>query len=976
MAFKKTQGQRTGVSPTGTPNLSGYKALANSYDQLAQAAYGIGSDIRQQNLNDLIIEAEADGRTAGATYDDKGQLVPLTNLDWGRAAEGIGRKEQQALNESFRKNAVQTYAQTIGLDANRAATEALLNSPDDPVKVLGSMSGYLQSLQDDLPEDVYSAILPKVTSEFVVAENKAKAQRLINSRANSIDVATRSIELNNEKLAVHFSKGSSDNPAYAVGQQQIIKELQEENEASYELMLQNGATEESIQTLRDKGLLLITSKTSVAAAERAYHAEGIAGAYNFALQTRMELSEDETIDGDSVFSSMVSHLTSLEQGKNLQKKATTEKQSSLANKVAIDIFNGDITDLSQIDAMKDELGIGNLQNLRGMFINKINYDQSVVNAEEKKIKDQNEEIYQSKLNMLDFGSYSEFVESAQSLNDMYINGSIDAKQRGVALGKIAARSAAIQKQGGSMAVAQLKIEMGETGGFLLSPQHYINMEQDLRDKGIIGEEKGSLISGKEWGGMVNSYTVGWKKNVERQEVAISAMRKVRGGLTLNKAEIDYMRKQAPSTVTDINGNDVPLDILSQDPFVREQSIKTVAGYFVNTNVLSELGLDLLSDIEGVTDQNYFDTAMQLFSSIVKSYPDIKGGDLGALSALESQGVDIATLDIGRLAGMNAIMDMKNSRSSTTRNLNSININQMSDDEFFKKTFEEAVQDDSILNFVGRTMFGLNMVPYNGPTGEFRSMLDQIKSQSGVSTITGAVFADQRIMNIIKQTAENEFARGNVTNDKQGYKVAILKGISTLFGDIGLEKKADGSVVWALHPILREANSTTGARPIEVSYDMIMEDIQSVVLSTPAASSSDFSDAIANKQFEVEVNTVYGKEPDYTVFVVQNGKRTRVLNSYRYNFETSIHNEDYNNALNKIENSRVKKFWKALPGMDSIVVSQSFKNYAQNRNVDSLLVDLARAYNNAGFAPIDLNEFQSSMDETMQLLDTVLTFGVR
>jgi hypothetical protein len=518
--------------------------------------------------------------------------------------------------------------------------------------------------------------------------------------------------------------------------------------------------------------------------------------------------------------------------------------------------------------------------------------------------------------------------------------------------------------------------MGESGGFFLSPQHYIDMEQDLRNRKIIGEGKESLISGKEWGGLINSYTAGWKKNSEIRDVAISAERKVRGGLPLNKQETEHLRKEGPKNVSNANGDLVPIDILSEDPFVREQSVKTVAGYFVKTGVLGEFGYDLLSNVESITDQNYFDSAIQTFSSIVNSYPDIKGGRLGALNALERQGVDVSTLEIGRLAGMNAIMDIKNTKSSTTRNLNTININQVSDDEFFRQTFEKAVQDDDLFNFLGRTIFGTNLMPYEGPTGEYRAMLDQIKTQSGVSSIAGAVFADQRISNFIQQSAEHEFARGNVTNDQQGYKVAILKSIAGLFGDIGLEKKADGTVVWALHPILREANSTVGSRPIQISHDMIMEDIQSTVLSSPAASTPDFADAIANKQFEIEVNSVYGKEPDYTVFVVQNGKRTRVLNSYRYNFETSIHNEDYNNGLNKIQNSTVKKFWRALPGMDSIVVSQSFKNYAENRNVDSLLVSLGRAYNNAGFDPIDLRELQSSVDETMMFLDTALTLGVR
>ena len=81
MAFKKGQRQVT-VSPTGMPNLSGYRQLASQYDKMAQTMYSIGSDMRKENLNDLLLEAEAAGRTAGARYEN-GQLVPLTNLEVG-----------------------------------------------------------------------------------------------------------------------------------------------------------------------------------------------------------------------------------------------------------------------------------------------------------------------------------------------------------------------------------------------------------------------------------------------------------------------------------------------------------------------------------------------------------------------------------------------------------------------------------------------------------------------------------------------------------------------------------------------------------------------------------------------------------------------------------------------------------------------------------------------------------------------------
>ena len=48
MAFKKTSGQKALLQPTGMPNLSGFKQMASAYDQLAQSAMSIGTDMRKR----------------------------------------------------------------------------------------------------------------------------------------------------------------------------------------------------------------------------------------------------------------------------------------------------------------------------------------------------------------------------------------------------------------------------------------------------------------------------------------------------------------------------------------------------------------------------------------------------------------------------------------------------------------------------------------------------------------------------------------------------------------------------------------------------------------------------------------------------------------------------------------------------------------------------------------------------------------
>ena len=99
MAFKKTQ-NRIRVQPTGLPDFSGYANAARQYENISDLAFGVGAKMREQKVNDLILEAESAGRTAGATYDADNNLVPLTNLDLDKAIE------DQVFSESEKSSSV------------------------------------------------------------------------------------------------------------------------------------------------------------------------------------------------------------------------------------------------------------------------------------------------------------------------------------------------------------------------------------------------------------------------------------------------------------------------------------------------------------------------------------------------------------------------------------------------------------------------------------------------------------------------------------------------------------------------------------------------------------------------------------------------------------------------------------------------------------------------------------------------------
>ena len=86
MSFKPTKGRTVSLQLSGLPDFSGFRQAAKAYEDMGQLAYNIGLDDRRRKYNNAIIQAEADGKTAGVTYDKDNNLVPLTNLNYGEAA--------------------------------------------------------------------------------------------------------------------------------------------------------------------------------------------------------------------------------------------------------------------------------------------------------------------------------------------------------------------------------------------------------------------------------------------------------------------------------------------------------------------------------------------------------------------------------------------------------------------------------------------------------------------------------------------------------------------------------------------------------------------------------------------------------------------------------------------------------------------------------------------------------------------------
>ena len=198
MAFKKTKGRSVFVKPVGTADLSGFRAYANSLGQLSDITNKMAISSAKNEYNDMILQAEREGRTAGVKYikDENGNriLAPLVDTSFASAAKLANVNDRKAVEERFRKTAIDTYASQLALDAGIAADVAYSKTPQDPAAIDASFEGFVEGLREDLDGDVLAAVLPRVAAEFQTRVGKANAGRHEQIREDQINTNLQSIQ--------------------------------------------------------------------------------------------------------------------------------------------------------------------------------------------------------------------------------------------------------------------------------------------------------------------------------------------------------------------------------------------------------------------------------------------------------------------------------------------------------------------------------------------------------------------------------------------------------------------------------------------------------------------------------------------------------------------------------------------------------------------------------------------------------------
>ena len=992
MAFRKTSGRSSFVQPTGIPDFSGFKAAASAYEDAANTAYNIGLEGRKREFNGLIRQAEIDGKTAGVTYDEQGNLVPLTNFDYAKASETYSENDQKQILRTYRKAAIQSYVNASVNDINDAATQSLIANPDDPEKIRSAGSGYLAGLQD-LDEEIYTALAPKVDAAFKKVANQALAQQRDNSIKLAVAESEKALKANSTELAVLAAKGVDNvNPASAAGIQKRVNDILEEQEEIYDTLRANEVPESRIERLKDIQSTVISTRVAQASIERSFANNGEAQTYSMIQQIYRESQLNPDIDADQVRNAMVQSVTMMSQIQEAKTKEEKQVRASIFNdyRLSINAENLDIREeMSNPNSAFHDLDPGQQANL---LLESGGRQSSIKNEEEARLEafhKNNKVTYDNNMKVLQNPSESTLFEIGEAYREIEISaglGQLGPESPGLLIEAKAeyrkAKSAFMQKgrdQTGSM----IQMELGPMTSFVEPPSYYSDPAfiNTLEQSTIIGDG-GYWPNRKQYINDVESYS---KRYAERQSninLAKKADLKLRNGL-MN----DVTAKEMNAYISVTNFGKVntgvqfeDMNLLSDDEGLFAASSNAVAGFAIQTGGL------LHPEAKGLFDgaQQSVENATRA-SRVMSQVMDAIRKDMN-IDQDQVEGIFYSQLGDETIAFMRTLnkfdpeLAVEMFSPKNKQNQNRVGSILAADEKYAGESQEDALEDLFETSFKS-ALEGRSFFKFIDPfiTDKDDQMLKTMAANAGVSNVEDMVINDPFIRDGMKRLFMSKMLQF-------GPNYNPVEAMRDTFAQIGTRltpefNPATNQLEFVSNSIVRQAQSTVTTGGLRIDMNDINRDIKDKFLTQNFSIGKDpktgedilkripgnphglDDDLIEDlKRINVEdtlyaseriasgpalmyvPNEVYGGVQTYSVQIRRSsGKMQELLPAYRYDFQQTQQYKSFQQAVETLKTDRMKAFWGNFPMMDPNLVQPTFDALERTRD-DRSLNGLLKGYN--------------------------------
>lgn len=954
MSFKPTQGRGVRLQLGPNANLSGFKQAANQISQLGQLAFNIGLEDRKRQYNDAILQAEIDGKTAGVKYEtnEKGErvLVPLTNLDYSKAADLFSESERKDVLKTFREAAVGTYVTAKKLDIESQAEKALIDSPNDPDPIRGVKAGVFESL-NGLDDEIRVALSPIVDNYFTRAENRAFAQQQQNAKDYAIDVNKKSFNSLNAELSVLLNKGDLSDD----GINERIEEILQEQDQVIKRLGLNGMSEQELESLQDSRDTYLFLEASNSHIERHY---AVNGDYSKSLEEvdryRKNLLAAGNVDAETITASMESRLKTLHGIQQNADKEESARQTKIYEQGLLDLILRKPITIKDIQAM--DIDDGQKYNLLTALNSIQNTDQNAREALAKESKS----LYKQNFNRLmvpfkdEFGDAAARQRNAPLIEQMYVDGKIDPTQYS---SYIAERNTIFKRQvkaAAQIGRAEIESQMSASSGYAIRPQAFVDATADLIEKGIVGDLEGQ-ISISAWQKKIDTYRKSYKTHHEKIKKEASAVSRVRNSDNPSQSDFEVVAKLAPQ----LQADDLGQTLNHQDPSIRESNIQQAVEFTLSYNALHPEVADQLKGLNGIQDEETFNNKMQTFNLIVDSIAqndELGIGYMNAMKIMKDQGIDVTSFEVARMFGFRKW----NEAQSTSVTVNPDRILTGLSSQY--RDLESAI----VANWSDSTQgsgwgdFLLNsFVPfYDTSDVEVLKMIDDIKSNVPDELfingdVGDAYIGDERLLRAISLGVQQQFASKAIPVNDEGLKIAIRGALYNIADTVGITVDSQGTPNWTVNSWYTEAAKSIGDAKDIIPEDLYSDDVGPVagaVFSDIKAKfmasniQNDKARELLNDDGVIYLapNPTVGKAQTYRVMVRDPDDPYIVetlFPSYRYEYHSSLQSPAFLAANERIKNASIRNIISNFPIIG---------NYFNAKFIRSEILDLTEDLNSKSF----------------------------
>ena len=966
MAFKKTQGGSAFVSPVGIPNLSGFKEAARQYSQLGDMAFQIGTDVRERNYNNAILQAEADGRTSGVRYeidkDGNRNLVPLTNLDYAKASEQYSESEQRGILEAYRKAAIGAYTAHAINQVDDMATKALTENPNNPEAIRAQAQGYFKHLRQS-DADIFSALAPKAEALWLEVENRANAQLQIDTKNDQIADLLTSYKNNDRRLENIARKSPGTDPYIAEGISQITDELGDEQARIISDLETLGVDRETRDSLvRGSAIKMVTSAAE-AHIERHYIG---GGSYADSLSEidRMKSqiqSGEEDIDADAVEQAMINRLNRLEKVSKQEIVEDNKVKSEITSDTLLSIVTGGDVTISSIQDLPIDASqkYSLLQVLSG-------YNQQE-ETKRQQIRNQTIKLYDDQFDRQMVVMSDEFADPSSKSRASAIIDYLwqEGRLKPTNYQKyITAKNNDMKRVIASKAdlgLAYLEREMGPDGNYAVHPDVYRQETQELIKKGIIGDQKGQ-ISLTQWEAKVNKYQKERNSFLAKGNEAYDSKNRLKNGDNYTKKDVETVQKLAPALIADEEGN----TLYHKDPNTREQNLVKAINF---THAFGALHPDVQSSLLGLSntkDEDDFNVKMSLFDTLFDSYAkgsvsmgttELGMGEMNALDMFRKHGIDPTEFEVARLYGFAKWRDMsKISESvSSDRILRNLENTYPDLETAIAQNFNPALEGSGWGEWFTNTLNPF----WDTPDVEVLTAMDKLLDTApdrglDSGSLDQAYLNDPRLSQAVIMGVKKQFHMKNIPVDQKGLQIAIRNTVLEIADSVGISIDSAGNPYWTTSPWYKEARSSMGDMAGVIQGGGLLEGAVDFFTGIDVDKYKDrgiagavFADIRARYNMigglaDLKVrelldndgvmflvpNTTRGINQTYKVMIRDKDdpyNTAVVLPNYKYDYATSIQNAGMKAALRRTQNDTLINFIKHVPLLGGYFQESSVKN---------------------------------------------------